>query len=50
MPVSPGLGLSVPAGVRFYRITSVAFRTRSAAPFPAAIAMFSTWQRVGFNQ
>ena len=31
MPVSPGLGLSVPAGARFYRITSVAFRTRSAA-------------------
>ena len=31
MPVSPGLGLRVPAGVRFYRITSVAFRTRSAA-------------------
>ncbi len=31
MPVSPGLGLSVPAGARFYRITSVAFRTRSVA-------------------
>ena len=31
MPVSPGLGLSVPADARFYRTTSVAFRTRSAA-------------------
>ena len=31
VPVSPGLGLSVPAGTSFYRITSVAFRTRSAA-------------------
>ncbi len=49
VPVSPGLGLSVPIGVSFYRITAVAFRTRSAAPLPAAIAMFSTWQRVGFN-
>lgn len=31
MPVSPGLGLSVPASVSFYRITSVALRTRSAS-------------------
>jgi len=31
MTVSPGLGLRVPAGVSFYRITSVAFRTRSTA-------------------
>lgn len=31
MPVSPGLGLSVPASVGFYRITSLALRTRSAS-------------------
>jgi len=31
MAVGPGLGLIVPAGVSFYRITSVAFRTRNAA-------------------
>lgn len=31
MPVSPGLGLSIPAGTSFYRITSVAFRTPRVA-------------------
>ena len=30
MPVSPGLGVVVPAGVSFYRITSRTFRTASA--------------------
>jgi hypothetical protein len=31
VPVSPGLGVVLPSGVSYYRITSLAFRTRSAA-------------------
>src|SRR5881227_162941 len=37
MPVSPGLGVTVPAGVSFYRITSLAFRTASARHHPKVV-------------
>lgn len=30
MPISPGLGVTVPSGVNYYRITSLAFRTVSS--------------------
>src|SRR4051794_4900675 len=37
MPVSPGLGFSVPAGVSYYRITSLAFRTKSSRHHPKVV-------------
>jgi hypothetical protein len=37
MPVSPGLGTAVPAGVSYYRITSLAFRTSSSRYHPKVV-------------
>jgi hypothetical protein len=31
MPVVPGLGVTIPAGVSFYRLTSATFRTANAS-------------------
>ena len=37
MPVSPGLGISVAAGVSYYRITSLAFRTAGSRHHPKVV-------------
>src|SRR3954449_5862924 len=37
MAVSPGLGITVAAGVSYYRITSLAFRTASARHHPKVV-------------
>jgi hypothetical protein len=37
MAVSPGLGITVAAGVSYYRITSLGFRTASARHHPKVV-------------
>src|SRR5438105_3020631 len=37
MPISPGLGVTVPSGVSYYRITSLAFRTASSRHHPKVV-------------
>ena len=37
MPVSPGLGIAVPYGVSYYRITSLGFRTASTRHHPKVV-------------
>jgi hypothetical protein len=37
MPVSPGLGVTVPAGTSYYRLTSLAFRAASARHHPKVV-------------